>query len=73
MKDKFDINKMKAILTGAALAIVVNLLVVLIVPKYFYRINAFMVVIVSIFLILKFFSEVNSERRYNGRKARKSK
>lgn len=73
MKDGYDTNKMKAILTGAALAILVNLLVALIVPNYFYRVNAFMVVFVSILLILKFFSEVNSERRYNGRKARKSK
>ncbi len=49
----------KTIIVGAVLAILVALLTILIAPKYFYHVNAFMVVFTSILIILKYFSENN--------------
>lgn len=48
---------LKTMVIGAALAIIVNLMVALLLPAHFYRINAFMIVFIGIFLILKFSSE----------------
>ena len=72
----YDNRNFQAMLTGAALSIITNILIALIAPNYYYDIIFIIIVLTSILLIARIFLKIhewkNGVMNSNGRKARKS-